>query len=87
MQRSDRSSPHVTRPPSAFCAPESRREHMDDTLATMAPSAQLPPVHALSHPCMPFRMRPLMPLALLRGQRRAAWDASVAGLGHKGSWL
>eukprot|EP00965_Chrysotila_dentata_P140186 4634530-Pleurochrysis_carterae.AAC.1 len=27
---------------------EARREHMDDTLATMTPSAQLAPVHALS---------------------------------------
>eukprot|EP00965_Chrysotila_dentata_P258081 6213095-Pleurochrysis_carterae.AAC.3 len=28
---------------------EARREHMDDTLATMTPSAQLEPVHALAH--------------------------------------
>eukprot|EP00965_Chrysotila_dentata_P023469 778013-Pleurochrysis_carterae.AAC.1 len=27
---------------------EARREHMDDTLATMTPSARLAPVHALS---------------------------------------
>eukprot|EP00965_Chrysotila_dentata_P143649 4746570-Pleurochrysis_carterae.AAC.1 len=34
---------------------EARREHIDDTLATMTPSVQLAPVHALSDaPSEPF---------------------------------
>eukprot|EP00965_Chrysotila_dentata_P211254 6186365-Pleurochrysis_carterae.AAC.3 len=62
---------HVTRPPSAFCAP---MKPVVSTWMTHGPPPR--PRLPSSHPCMPFRMRQPMPLTPLL-ERRAACNAAA----------